>query len=469
MKKLAFCVFTMLYVGLFVFGWCARVSQGDESSVHLYEDGAGGKMWYRLYLPEDYDENVAYPLTMFMHGSDGSNIRPVTNPEDVSRAPDPLVSAVRSGPYTSILMAPQLEAGDWGRFDNDRLIFEALESIESTHQVREDQRYVTGLSFGGYGTWHMINEYPEYFAAGVPIAGSGNPNIANTVKNTPVWVYHGDSDGAVDVRGSRVMVESIRQAGGTPQYTELPFRGHQIWDDVYDVDFLPPSATLRLDANTTDKTFRLTASVPQLNQFGLSEFEVDLLGVESIRNLAPKSDFTTSEGTSLAFTDDRSEDNQLPISAKQKNPVRELESVVLGFGQTAGSLPGAGTGEGEVQPSYDAPLLLAEGTYSDLELLDFATFDGPSGLPFDVETIRHSTRTGNFSSIRVVGYVELLHDSELIYRSGSHMNLYPWLFEQRLVPEPSGLAIAMGALLVLVRQRRLRETTRCKNANAVTF
>ena len=108
-------------------------------------------MWYRIYLPENFDPSRSYPITTFLHGNDGTNIRPVVTPEvDVEVPPAGLISALRSGPYESILIAPQLERGSFADFGNDRLIREAVESVEATYGTDPTRRYLTGLSFGGF-------------------------------------------------------------------------------------------------------------------------------------------------------------------------------------------------------------------------------------------------------------------------------------------------------------------------------
>ena len=90
----------------------------------------------------------------FLHGSDGTNIRPVIDAdENVERAPATLVDALSSGPYASILIAPQLEQGSWSSLDNDRIIREAIDSVQTTFKTDPQRRYLTGLSFGGFGTF----------------------------------------------------------------------------------------------------------------------------------------------------------------------------------------------------------------------------------------------------------------------------------------------------------------------------
>ena len=46
--------------------------------------------------------------------------------------------------------------------------------------VDTDRVYVTGLSMGGMGTYAILAQRPDMFAAATPICGDGNPN--NRVK-----------------------------------------------------------------------------------------------------------------------------------------------------------------------------------------------------------------------------------------------------------------------------------------------
>lgn len=48
-----------------------------------------------------------------------------------------------------------------------------------------------------------------------------------------IWVFHGAGDREVEVERSREMVEALRAAGGSVEYTEYGSSGHAIWDQVY--------------------------------------------------------------------------------------------------------------------------------------------------------------------------------------------------------------------------------------------
>lgn len=93
--------------------------------------------------------------------------------------------------------------------------------------------YLTGYSMGGFGTFHLLAQEPQLFAAGIPIAGGGNPSSAGSFKKVPVWVFHGTKDPIVPVDLSRSMVEALEKERADPKYTEFPDGNHGIANQVY--------------------------------------------------------------------------------------------------------------------------------------------------------------------------------------------------------------------------------------------
>jgi predicted peptidase len=86
---------------------------------------------------------------------------------------------------------------------------------------------------GGAGTWSLAVKYPDKWAAIVPICGRGDPKQAEKIKHIPCWCFHGDADKAVKVEYSREMIKALKEAGGSPKYTEYPGVGHNSWDRAY--------------------------------------------------------------------------------------------------------------------------------------------------------------------------------------------------------------------------------------------
>lgn len=56
---------------------------------------------------------------------------------------------------------------------------------------------------------------------------------AAAVKNVPIWNFHGAADDIEPVASSRVMIDALRKAGGTPRYTEYAGVGHHVFMWAY--------------------------------------------------------------------------------------------------------------------------------------------------------------------------------------------------------------------------------------------
>jgi predicted peptidase len=114
-----------------------------------------------------------------------------------------------------------------------RLLTELLESLEKEYPIDRDRLYVMGLSMGGFGTWDIIERYPQRFAAAAPICGGSDETLAARIAGVPIWVFHGDTDTAVPVARSREMVKALKAAGGKPRYSEYPGVGHNSWTPAF--------------------------------------------------------------------------------------------------------------------------------------------------------------------------------------------------------------------------------------------
>jgi predicted peptidase len=90
------------------------------------------------------------------------------------------------------------------------------------------------LSLGGGATWHIASEYPERFAAIAPVCGWGSPAKACNLKDVPVWAFHGAKDKVIPVKGSKEMVQALKDCGGDAKLTVYPDTGHDSWTRTYD-------------------------------------------------------------------------------------------------------------------------------------------------------------------------------------------------------------------------------------------
>lgn len=184
---------------------------------------------YLLYLPGDYSENKKWPLILFLHGSGecGSDI------EIVKRNGIPKI-VDNDDSYPFVAVSPQCpEDSAWeNHFEDMELL---LEEAADTFSIDEDRIYLTGLSMGGYGTWDFASVYPDMFAAIIPICGGSiYPELVESLKDLPIWAFHGSADDVVPVQETRTLVDALRECGGNIRYTEYPGVGHDSWTVTYE-------------------------------------------------------------------------------------------------------------------------------------------------------------------------------------------------------------------------------------------
>lgn len=137
--------------------------------------------------------------------------------------------------YPAFLFAPYCRPGSgWGGVPPyptvDTLVFDAILALEDEFRaIDKNRRHVTGVSRGGYGSWHFICTRPDLFAAAIPVCGGEDPKLAANAVDVSVWAFHGEKDRNVLVQQSRDMIAAIEKAGGHPRHTEFPDAGHDIW------------------------------------------------------------------------------------------------------------------------------------------------------------------------------------------------------------------------------------------------
>jgi predicted peptidase len=183
---------------------------------------------YLLFLPKNYSEKQTYPLIFFLHGagargSDPELLKVDGIPKVVEQNPD----------FGFIAISPQCPLGGWWTKYDPSVFDGLLNTVIAGHSVDTTHLYLTGLSMGGYGTWHYACAYPDRFAAIVPICGGGDPYKACVLKEVPIWVFHGARDSTVLPRESIRMVDALKECGGKVKFTLYPNADHDSWTRTY--------------------------------------------------------------------------------------------------------------------------------------------------------------------------------------------------------------------------------------------
>ena len=175
---------------------------------------------YLAHLPTAYHQQNDWPLLIFLHGSGGRGDDPRMLRDIATRFANP------NGSETpAVILMPQCRSQCRWRSED---VHDFLTAAKRNYNVDPQRIYLVGFSMGGYGTWETASEYPELFAAIVPMAGGGDCENAANLVNVPTWAFHGQQDQSVPVSGSVDMVEAIRAEGGSAKLTLYPEIGHGI-------------------------------------------------------------------------------------------------------------------------------------------------------------------------------------------------------------------------------------------------
>lgn len=195
------------------------------------EPNVTGKLPYLIFLPARYQMRRQHlPLLVFLHGASdvGTNI---------DKLKDEILKLMPSVPGVSsavpeqrfILLAPQSPDPQWDLEALNTL----LDGVIRRYHVDENRVYLTGVSLGGGATWALAAAYPEKFAAIVPVGGSGDPADAKKLVGIPVWAFHGAKDATVPLELDKKMVDAVKAAGGTVDFTIYDDAGHDIGNKAY--------------------------------------------------------------------------------------------------------------------------------------------------------------------------------------------------------------------------------------------
>ena len=85
---------------------------------------------------------------------------------------------------------------------------------------------------GGFGTWEMAMTYSKFYKI-APLCGGGM-NWRAWALNMPIRVYHGRRDDVVPLSQSEAMVNSVKQQGGSVEFTIYDDLSHNCWDRAFE-------------------------------------------------------------------------------------------------------------------------------------------------------------------------------------------------------------------------------------------
>jgi predicted peptidase len=223
MKKLA----AVLSISFCLLSPAVGVEQSHEEFTGKVALDVGYR--YLLALPDGYksDEGRKWPLIVFLHGAGERG----TDLETVKKhGPPKLIAAGQK--FEAIVASLQcLPQQIW----NPHGVKAVTDELIKTLRVDAGRVYLTGLSMGGFATWETAIEYPDTYAAIVPICGGAGVRfvMAERIKHLPVWIFHGARDPVVEPSYSKKMFDVLTKVGGNVKLTMYPDAMHDSWTAAY--------------------------------------------------------------------------------------------------------------------------------------------------------------------------------------------------------------------------------------------
>lgn len=210
-----------------------------------------GKSWpYCILYPENYEQNAAYPLVIFLHGS---GERGEDNQKQLANGAEMFLDSSFRKEHPCVVVFPQcptdqywvnVDRINW-KFDNGNpdLTAKVVEFVNELIEQRvadPDQVYGVGLSMGAMGILNIVQNYPDLLQSAIAVCGATDlQSLKKANVKTPVWLIHGDSDPVVPTYFSREAYMILKDKNDKTRYTEYESTMHDSWNKAFsEPDFL---------------------------------------------------------------------------------------------------------------------------------------------------------------------------------------------------------------------------------------
>jgi predicted peptidase len=190
---------------------------------------------FLLRIPRGYnDYSGKQPLLIYLHGTgeSGKDINILKN-KDPYFFSKKTFEKQETSLFPFICVTPVCDTKRWEPYRVIAMLDQVLSETKYRFQIDPSRIYLTGYSMGGFGTFETAMEYPERFAAIIPVAGGGEPDRAIKLRHIAAWVFHGENDQTVPLPSSALVVNAMQQSGHPNVHLTTIKGGHNIAYEVY--------------------------------------------------------------------------------------------------------------------------------------------------------------------------------------------------------------------------------------------
>ncbi|MBI3209755.1 MAG: prolyl oligopeptidase family serine peptidase [Candidatus Solibacter usitatus] len=124
-----------------------------------------------------------------------------------------------------------------GWWVNEKDVLKMVDDTLRDYRTDADRVYVTGLSYGGFGTWHFAGAHPDRWDAVAPICGAANPKLIAPIAaaKLPIWIVQGGLDPVVRPEWVLASAAALQKAGHPAvRFTVHEDMQHNVWMRAYE-------------------------------------------------------------------------------------------------------------------------------------------------------------------------------------------------------------------------------------------
>ncbi len=238
---------------------CGKEIRSHFQEYTFFDEEYGISMPYALYVPSDYDRRKQYPLVVCLHGT-GEIQEPVSAVLKKTQMATVFAEDSEAGLRKCLVLVPKCEI----RYDEDdnwttlnqfirhrsdspfwpmphlTVVWRLIETIMKEYRVNRRRLYLTGISSGAFGAYVLVMDHPSDFAALVTACGAANPHRIESLRQTPIWIFHSADDPLiVPAYTLEPTLAALDKAGIPYRLTRYPEKqvfwqsAHFCWEVVY--------------------------------------------------------------------------------------------------------------------------------------------------------------------------------------------------------------------------------------------
>lgn len=200
MKNRIFLFFALLSI----LGWGEAFAQEITFSKETFSDGSM-TLPYRKANISGLDDKAS--LVIYLHGGSSKGDDNETQMQEPGI--DAICSWLSENNRKAVMLVPQCSTDKSWLGTTQDVIVKLLQSYIDRGVVDENKVYILGGSMGGTGTWNMLSNHPDFFAAAMPVAGNPTGLNAETVSKTPLFTVMGTADNLMKISNVTTFLQEM--------------------------------------------------------------------------------------------------------------------------------------------------------------------------------------------------------------------------------------------------------------------